>query len=73
VLTKDDIYGAVACFWLVFSHVCQRRYRSSSSPNHILRCAFQIFVIRWEDADVGHVQFGTILRDIGAKGQLIGN
>ena len=30
------------------------------------------FNIRWEDPDVGHVQFATILRDIGVKGPVVG-
>ena len=31
------------------------------------------FNIRWEDSKVGHVQFGTILRDIAVKGPVVGN
>jgi outer membrane DcaP-like protein len=31
------------------------------------------FNIRWEDSKVGHVQFGTILRDIGVKGPIVGS
>lgn len=30
------------------------------------------FNVRWEDSEVGHVQFGTILRDIGVKGPITG-
>jgi FtsZ-binding cell division protein ZapB len=29
--------------------------------------------IRWEDSKIGHVQFGTILRDIGVKGPIVGS
>src|SRR5205814_28440 len=29
--------------------------------------------VRWEDAKIGHVQFGAILRDIGVKGPIVGN
>lgn len=29
--------------------------------------------IRWEDSDIGHVQFATILRDIGVKGPIVGD
>src|ERR1044071_7043427 len=29
--------------------------------------------VRWEDAKIGHVQFGTILRDIGVKGPITGS
>jgi hypothetical protein len=31
------------------------------------------FNVRWEDSDIGHVQFGTILRDIGVKGPIAGD
>jgi DcaP outer membrane protein len=31
------------------------------------------FNIRWEDSKIGHVQFGTILRDIGVKGAIVGS
>jgi hypothetical protein len=31
------------------------------------------FNIRWEDSKIGHVQFGTILRDIAVKGPVVGN
>ena len=31
------------------------------------------FNVRWEDKKIGHVQFGTILRDIGVKGPLVGD
>jgi hypothetical protein len=31
------------------------------------------FNVRWEDSKVGHVQFGTILRDIGVKGPIVGS
>jgi hypothetical protein len=31
------------------------------------------FNIRWEDSKIGHVQLGTIIRDIGVKGPLVGN
>lgn len=31
------------------------------------------FNIRWEDSKVGHVQFATILRDIGVKGPITGD
>jgi DcaP outer membrane protein len=29
--------------------------------------------VRWEDSKIGHVQFGAILRDIGAKGPIVGD
>jgi len=29
--------------------------------------------VRWEDSDIGHVQLGAILRDIGVKGPVVGN
>jgi hypothetical protein len=29
--------------------------------------------VRWEDSAIGHLQFGAIFRDIGAKGPLIGD
>src|SRR4051812_4831162 len=31
------------------------------------------FNVRWEDSKIGHVQFGTILRDIGVKGPIAGD
>ncbi len=31
------------------------------------------FNIRWEDANIGHVQFASILRDIGANSPTLGN
>ncbi|HVO25681.1 MAG TPA: DcaP family trimeric outer membrane transporter [Candidatus Margulisiibacteriota bacterium] len=31
------------------------------------------FNLRWQDADVGHVQFATILRDIGARSTTLGD
>jgi hypothetical protein len=31
------------------------------------------FNVRWEDSEIGHVQFGTILRDIGVKGPIAGD
>jgi len=31
------------------------------------------FNVRWEDSKIGHVQFGTILRDIGVKGRIVGD
>lgn len=31
------------------------------------------FNVRWENKDIGHVQFGTIFRDIGVKGPIVGN
>ena len=31
------------------------------------------FNVRWEDSKIGHVQFATILRDIGVKGPIVGN
>jgi len=31
------------------------------------------FNVRWEDSKIGHVQFGTILRDIGVKGPITGD
>jgi hypothetical protein len=31
------------------------------------------FNIRWEDSKIGHVQFATILRDIGVKGPITGD
>ena len=31
------------------------------------------FNLRWENSDIGHVQFGAILRDIGVKGPLVGD
>jgi len=29
--------------------------------------------VRWEDSEIGHVQFGAIFRDIGVKGPVVGN
>ena len=29
--------------------------------------------VRWEDSEIGHVQFGAIFRDIGVKGPIVGN
>src|ERR1051325_11209433 len=29
--------------------------------------------VRWEDSEIGHVQLGAILRDIGVKGAIVGN
>jgi DcaP outer membrane protein len=29
--------------------------------------------VRWEDSNIGHVQFGAIFRDIGVKGPIAGN
>ena len=31
------------------------------------------FNLRWENSDVGHVQFGAIFRDIGVKGPIVGD
>jgi flagellar motor protein MotB len=31
------------------------------------------FNLRWENSDVGHVQFGAIFRDIGVKGPVVGD
>jgi len=31
------------------------------------------FNVRWEDSKIGHVQFGTIFRDIGVKGPIVGD
>lgn len=31
------------------------------------------FNVRWEDSKIGHVQFGTILRDISVKGPMVGS
>jgi hypothetical protein len=29
--------------------------------------------VRWEDSEIGHVQFGAIFRDIGVKGPMVGS
>jgi hypothetical protein len=42
----------------------------ASSVNHAPDGGFNV---RWEDKKIGHVQFSTILRDIGVKGPITGD
>jgi hypothetical protein len=42
-IAKEDVYGALACFWLVFFRVCLPHCHFSSSPIRIWLCGSLTF------------------------------